>query len=158
MKPGLFRKEAMEQLTSPEKLDDYIRVSTPSIWILLGAMIVFLAGVFAWGKFGHLDTLVKGAAVVRNGEITCYIDAEDISSVKQGMKLTVNKKDSEITGISEKPEILTGEEMTGIMETGGFTQGEWVYEAEAGKTDMPDGIYKAAITVESTSPVSFVLN
>ena len=158
MKPGLFKKEALERLNSPEKLDDYIHISTPSIWLLLGAMLIFLVGVSVWGKFGHLDTLVNGAAVVSDGEITCYISAEDVSSVKPGMKVTVNKKDSEISSISEKPTTLTGEEDAGILKAGKFTQGEWAYEATAGKTDLPDGIYKAVITVESVSPASFVLN
>ena len=158
MKPSFFKKEAMEQLTSPEKLDEYIRVSTPSIWLLLGAMFVFLAGVFVWGKFGHLDTLVTGTAVVRNGESTCYIGAEDISSIKPGMKITINKEDGVISEISERPYILTAEDNTEILQTGEFTEGEWVYEVKAENTDLTDGIYKAVITVESVSPVKFVLN
>lgn len=158
MKPELFRKEAMEQLTSPEKLDDYIRVSTPSIWLLLGALLIFLAGVLLWGTFGHLDVTVDGAAVVQNGELSCYIDAKDVSTVKPGMKITVNKKDSKIRKISEEPEILTEENSSDILELGIFTQSECVYEATAGKTDLPDGIYKAVITVESISPAGFVLN
>ncbi len=147
----------MEQLTSPEKLDEYIRVSTPSIWILLGAMFVFLAGVFVWGIFGHLDTLATGTAVVRNGESTCYVGAEDISSIKPGMKITINKEDSEISEISEKPRILTQDDAE-ILQAGEFTEGEWVYEVKAKNADLPDGIYKAVITVESISPVKFVLN
>ena len=158
MKPGFFKKEAMEQLTSPEKLDDYIRVSAPSIWILLGAMFVFLAGVFVWGIFGHLDTLATGTAVVRNGESICYVDAEDISSIKPGMKITINKEDGEITEISEKPQRLTAQDDTEILQAGEFTEGEWVYEVKVKNTDLPDGVYKAVITVERISPVKFVLN
>lgn len=158
MKPELFRKEAMEQLTSPEKLDDYIRVSTPGIWLLLGAILIFLAGVLVWGTFGHLDVTVDGTAVVQNGELSCYIGAEDISNVKPGMKITVNKKDSKIRKISEKSEILTEENNSDILDLGTFTQSACVFEATAGKTDLPDGIYKAVITVESISPASFVFN
>ena len=157
MKPGFFKKEAMEQLTSPEKLDEYIRVSTPSIWILLGAMFVFLAGVFVWGIFGHLDTVVTGTAVVRNGESTCYVGAEDISNIKPGMKITINKEDGEITEISEKPQILSQDDAE-ILQTGEFTEGEWVYEVKVKNSDLPDGIYKAVITVERISPAKFVLN
>ena len=158
MKSELFRKEAMEQLTSPEKLDDYIRVSTPSIWLLLGAILIFLAGVLVWGTFGHLDVTVGGAAVVQNGELSCYIDAEDITSVKPGMKITVDKKDTKVHKVSETPEILTEENNDDILELGIFTQSTCVYEVTAGKTDLPDGICKAVITVESISPANFVLN
>lgn len=158
MKPELFRKEAMEQLTSPEKLDDYIRVSTPSIWLLLGAILIFLAGILVWGTFGHLDVTVDSAAVVQNGELICYIDAEDISTVKPGMKVTVDQKESQVRKISETPEILTKKDNNDILDLGIFTASACVYEVTAGKTDLPDGIYKAVITVESISPANFVLN
>ena len=158
MKSELFRKEAMEQLTSPEKLDDYIRVSTPSIWLLLGAILIFLAGILVWGTFGHLDVSVDGTAIIQNGELSCYIDAEDISTVKPGMKITVDKKDSKVRKISEMPEILTEENNADILDLGIFTPSTYVYEVTAGKTDLPDGIYKAVITVESISPANFVLN
>ena len=158
MKSELFRKEAMEQLTSPEKLDEYIRISNPGIWLLLGAVLIFLAGVLAWGKYGYLDVLVNGAAVVENGEIRCYINAEDIADVKQGMTVTVNKQGSTVRNISKKPEILTEENDSGLLEAGTFTQGVCVYEVTAGTTDLPDGIYPATITVERISPMCFVLN
>lgn len=158
MKSELFKKEAMEQLTSPEKLDDYIRVSKPSIWLLLGAILIFLAGVLVWGLFGHLDVTVNGAAVVKDGVISCYISAEDSSDVKTGIKVTIDKTDSTIREISEKPELLTQKEDAGILDAGKFAPGALVCEAAAGETDLPDGIYRAEITVERISPASFVLN
>ena len=44
MKQDLFRKESMEQLSRPDQLSDYIRVSTPATWVLLAAIILLLAG------------------------------------------------------------------------------------------------------------------
>lgn len=35
--------------------------------------------------------------------------------------------------------------------------GEWVYTAAA-PTELPDGVYDGVITIESVSPMSFVLN
>ena len=50
----LFREKSLKKVSSPEKLDDYIRVTTPSVWIALIAMVVLLAGVIVWGCFGEL--------------------------------------------------------------------------------------------------------
>ena len=54
MNNGLFRKKSMNKVSSPEKLDEYIRVTTPSVWIALAAMVILLIGVIIWGCFGEL--------------------------------------------------------------------------------------------------------
>ena len=39
---SIFREKSIERVSSPEKLDDYIKVVSPGIWILLAAIIVLL--------------------------------------------------------------------------------------------------------------------
>lgn len=51
---SIFRQKSIDKVSSPEKLDDYIRVTTPSVWITLAAIVVLLVGVIAWGAFGEL--------------------------------------------------------------------------------------------------------
>ena len=41
----LFRKKSLDKVSSPEQLNDYIRVSNPGVWIALTAVIVLLFGV-----------------------------------------------------------------------------------------------------------------
>ncbi len=55
MNNGLFRKKNMDKVASPEKLDDYIKVTKPSVWITLIAIILLLAGVIVWGIFGRVE-------------------------------------------------------------------------------------------------------
>ena len=69
----LFRKKNLEKISSPEQLNDYIRVSNPGVWIVLAAVIVLLVGVCVWGIFGQLETTVGSAAVVKDGKMTVYI-------------------------------------------------------------------------------------
>ena len=51
---GIFRQKSIDKVSSPEKLDDYIRVTTPSVWITLLAIVILLAGTIIWGTFGEL--------------------------------------------------------------------------------------------------------
>lgn len=48
MNKNIFRKESLQGMTSPEKLNDYIKVSNPSVWIILGAIAVMLISVLIW--------------------------------------------------------------------------------------------------------------
>lgn len=52
---GLFRKKSIERVSTPEQLNDYIRVTTPSVWVALIATAVLMLGALAWGIFGSID-------------------------------------------------------------------------------------------------------
>ena len=54
-KKSVFREKSMERVSSPEQLNDYIRVTTPSVWIVLVALVVLLAGILAWSIFGRVE-------------------------------------------------------------------------------------------------------
>ncbi len=51
----IFRQKNVERVSDPEILNDYIRVTTPSVWITLIAILVLLAGILAWGIFGTVE-------------------------------------------------------------------------------------------------------
>ena len=44
MNNSIFRQKSIEKISSPEKLDDYIRVTAPSVWITLAAIVILLVG------------------------------------------------------------------------------------------------------------------
>ena len=45
---GIFRQKSLKRVSSPEELNDYIRVTSPSVWIVLVALALLLAGMLAW--------------------------------------------------------------------------------------------------------------
>ncbi|MCR5402316.1 MAG: hypothetical protein K6E91_00640 [Butyrivibrio sp.] len=50
----IYREESIERISSPEKLNDYIRVSSPSMWLIMAAIIILLLGVLAYSIFGSV--------------------------------------------------------------------------------------------------------
>ena len=51
---GIFRQKSIDKVSSPEKLDEYIKVTTPGVWLALAAMIILLTGAIIWGTMGEL--------------------------------------------------------------------------------------------------------
>ncbi len=51
---GIFRKKSMDRVSNPEALNDYIRVTTPSVWVVLIALVVLLVGMLAWSILGRV--------------------------------------------------------------------------------------------------------
>lgn len=64
----IFRKKSLERVTSPEQLNDYIKVTTPSVWLILLATLVLILGTLFWAVFGKIqvntDTGVKEVAPI----------------------------------------------------------------------------------------------
>ena len=54
------------RITSPEQVDDYIRVTTPGMWLLVIAILVLLAALIIWGFAGRV--MVKNTDA--NGQVT----------------------------------------------------------------------------------------
>ncbi len=157
MNEQIFRKKSMEQVTSPEQLNEYIRVSSPGMWMVLLAVIVLLAGVCVWGIVGHLETTLQTVAIGENGQMTVYIREEDIALVKQGMTVRAGDTEYTIAEVSVHPQTAGDGFDEYALHVGGIQRGEWLYAATL-SGPYKEGIHGAQITIESISPMSFVIN
>lgn len=158
MSETIFRKKSMERFSSPEQLNDYIRVTGSSVWMVLSAVTALLVGVCVWGIFGHLDTELAVAVKVENGRITCYVRESDIQSVALGIPVRMEGQEYAVETVPEVPSVVSETMDDYLLHIGGLETGEWVYPVSAGETELADGIYKAAIIADSVSPMSFVTN
>jgi hypothetical protein len=55
MSDSVFRPKSVEKIGPPEKLNDYIRISSPGIWIILLGACLILIGMLVWGIFGRVE-------------------------------------------------------------------------------------------------------
>ena len=88
--PTVFRKKALERMSSPEQLTDYLCVTNPGIWVLLAAVILLLGALFAWSAIGTLETSASVRVIVE----------EHVAQVAEGMPLRVAAQESVIAATS----------------------------------------------------------
>ena len=70
----IFRQKSIDKVSSPEKLDNYIKVTTPSVWITLAAILVLLIGALVWGIFGELTIHNIDGTIEKVAPITFLIN------------------------------------------------------------------------------------
>jgi len=155
----LFRQKSIDRVSSPEQLNEYIKVSNPGIWIVLSAILVLVVGLLVWGIFGRVTTSVSGACISSDGKVSIYMKYEDMQSVEKGMKVSINHRDYEIIYISKYPIKIDDSfvDVDYICYLGGFSKGQWVYELKIDDTPL-SGAYTAEIVVENVAPISFLFN
>ncbi|HEY9421966.1 MAG TPA: NHLP bacteriocin system secretion protein [Thermoanaerobaculia bacterium] len=74
----IFRKVALERLSSPEQLDQLLQVTEPKGWLALGALGLLLCASMAWGVFGSIPTEARGEGILlRQGGVTSVVAAEN---------------------------------------------------------------------------------
>ena len=148
-----------KKVDSPEQLNEYIRLSTPGVWILVLAIVVLLAGFCIWGIFGKIDTKVQAVAVSDSGSTYLYVKEEDIEQIKAGMTVRIHDNETayEVESVSEKAEKVTQtlDEYTRYI--GKLQVGEWIYKCKLNK-NVKQGVYGANIIIESISPMKFIVN
>lgn len=158
----LFREKSMEKVNSPEQLNDYIRVSNPSVWMVLAAVIVLLAGICVWGVFGHLDTVVETECVCLDHTVTCYIQEADISGITTGTLASIGGNEYTVAEVAAFPvsfsSLLTASDGTPVPSGTGYAPEDMVYAVTFSAPGLADGSYSVSLIIQRESPMSFVLN
>lgn len=125
----LYRKESLDRIQSPEQLNDYLRVTNPSVWILLIAVILLLVGLLVWGSLTYIDSVVYGQAVVDQGVMTVrFQDPADAERLEPGMHVDAGGHITQISSL-------------GRDEAGVFALAE---------TDLADGLYEVSVRYKQT--------
>lgn len=105
MAAGFFRKAALEKLSTPEKLDQLIKVTSPKGWIALFTIAIALVTAITWSFFGNVKTKLNVFGVLLGGEI------HEVVATSQGqlISLHVNIGDAveegDVIGTIEQPEL-----------------------------------------------------
>ncbi len=152
---SIFREKSMERVSSPEQLNDYIKVTNPGIWLTLAAIIVLLAGFIVWGIVGKLETKVNTVVVSDTEKTVCYIKEADIAKIEAGDTVRIGEKEYAVKAVPSEPVSADGSFSEYAMHIGNFTAGEWVYAVEL-DTALQNGVYEASVITDSVSPISFL--
>jgi HlyD family secretion protein len=72
----IFRKVALERLSSPEQLDQLLQVTSPQGWLALGTLGAILLASLGWGVWGTIPTEATGAGILlRRGGVSDVVTA-----------------------------------------------------------------------------------
>ena len=157
-KSGLFREKSLEAIESPEALNDYLRVTSPGVWLVLASVIVLLIGAILWGIYGRIDTTVKLAVRSSGGQAVAYVPYGIMQDVmKQGV-VTINDKPYALTRGTDAGVVVVSETTNIFMRVaGGLKLGDMIVEVPVEATDLPDDVYTGTVVTESLQPIELLL-
>lgn len=156
-KVKLFREKSLEAVESPESLNDYLRVTSPGVWLVLAAVIALLLGAILWGVFGHIRTTAQVAVEVKDGKSVCYVPyAQSEGIMKQGYVLLDGKRYPLDTSAECELVAVTKDDSLRLRDAGKLTVGDLVVLVPA-DTGLEDDIYTGEAVTEDLQPISLLL-
>lgn len=169
MAEEIFREKSLKKITSSEDLNDYVKVASPGVWLILVAVIALLVGLLIWGIFGRIDTTIYCSGKVNNGIATVYVKEEDIDKVDDKTLIHIGKDywsiREDLIGVNEEPMRISEEDFSEkALHFGDLEVGDWVYKVEfrivnrENKEIVTDGIYSIGLIVEKFRPISLLFN
>ena len=146
MEKTLFRKESYDRSSSPEQMRDYMRVTSPRLWMLLAAMIALLAGFLVYASTTMMETTLELSATAdQSGVIQATVTPEQARNLEIGMKVRIGGKNARVAEIVQMMGGATGKQTTVLIEP----EEDLV---------LPEGLYQATVVTESISPIDFLMN
>jgi HlyD family secretion protein len=72
----IFRKVALERLSSPEQLDQLVQVTDPRGWLALTGLSALLLAALGWGIWGSIPSEARGEGILlRQGGVSDLVSA-----------------------------------------------------------------------------------
>lgn len=153
----IFRDKSIERISSPEQLNDYIRLSNPGVWFILASILVILTGACIFAVFGHIDSSVPAVGIAKNGKMVCLVKKEYGDRFTGEMKLKIDDNEYNVSLRDSKPATVWDTTDPYALFIGDMQPGEWIYEIDVDGT-FTDGSYEASLITEEISPFSFIFD
>lgn len=156
MQNDLFRKKSLERISSPEEMHDYMRVTSPRLWMLLTAIVVLLVGFIVYASSTTLENTLPLKVTIEKLADTDEAGNETGVISFVSAELPVSEKDLVNTGM----EVRIGSEKGKIswIASSGGDKLSLVIDMEHPSFPWPEGEQDAVLVLESTSPIKFLWN
>lgn len=153
---GIFRETSLKRVSSPEDLDQYIKSTTPTLWLLLAAVIVLLVGIIVWGACGKIDSTSVVGCRADAGLITAYIREAEYEKLCEDSYVEIQGECYPIEKVTG-PSIVSDRSDAFLVQAAGIEEDAWYYTLTC-SADLEDGEYKGAVVYEQVSPITFIIN
>ena len=97
MENKLFRKSALDKISSPEQLNEYMKVAGAGVWFILAGLAVTFAAFFLWGITGSIPETVEVTGTTLEFDMVdspmfvyCYLPVEYSKLIEEGMHVRVS--------------------------------------------------------------------
>lgn len=161
-KESIFTKESLEKVTSPDELNNILRVTKPGVWVFLLAVIALLVGALVFSFVGTIEVKYSSCVASSEDDPTMYlfVKEENISKIQLGQEIRAEGQ-SYIISLGDIPsEAVQVDKETFnyspyVMKLADINYGDWVYLIST-DFELENHVAAATIVTEKLSPITLL--
>lgn len=100
---AIFRDTALRRMSSADDLDRYVKVTNPSAWVLIGAVMALIVAAIIWGSTASLPITTTTTGVLKDGQILCFLPIDDDAPVTTDSKVAANGYKTHVVSVNDNP-------------------------------------------------------
>ena len=154
MEKNLFRQETLDHISSPEELHDYMKVTSPRLWMILAAVVALLVGFIVYASVATLENKLDVKA-----EVYVYTDPETGKRFVDDFMVIIPDEKKDLVQ-REMVVRFAGYEgkIEYIIQNKEATEAHVSFEQPIDATNIAEGTYDAEVVLEQVSPIKFLIN
>ena len=100
-----IRQDDQKSKKSPDDLQKYLRISSPSMWLVVLALLLVALSAAVWCFWGRIPQLSVGTGICAEQRCVCFFPARDGYALREGMTVRLDQggaqKEGTIISIGE---------------------------------------------------------
>ncbi len=70
MNRSIFREKSIERISSPERIDEYMKITSVSMWLALAFILLLILAGIIWGFTGRIeDSITDETGMITTVEV-----------------------------------------------------------------------------------------
>ncbi len=147
------------KLTSPDQLNNYIRVTSSGIWIVLAAILVLIAGLFMWLFTGQLEISLHTPIFTIGPNSYAFIPLDELQGITPGSSARIGSSTGKVTALSSEPmtiseiDAVIGRNNAAMLDNSSRS----LWKVSMNIPGALDGVSRGVIVIATVRPITFLL-
>lgn len=96
----IFREKSIERVSSPEQLDEYLRVPNVNVWVVLLILLTIALSFLVWSFAGNIVTKIDTTGIFTSSKnfplsVRAVVSVEDAKNLNLGMQCKIYNRYSQ---------------------------------------------------------------
>ena len=152
----LFRQKSIDRISSPEQLHDYMRVTSPRLWMILSIIIALVVGLIVFSTMATMESTMPATFAVSRYDIP---DADgNVTDTLLSVITAIDPAYTDVISIGQEVRLANNRKGTVDFIYQDQDRAYASIQMESSEELLPDGDYPGEIVIEKKTPIDFLLN
>ncbi len=152
----LFRQKSIDRISSPEQLHDYMRVTSPRLWMILSIIIALVVGLIVFSTMATMESTMPATFAVSRYEIPD--DDGNVTDTLLSVITAIDPAYTDVISIGQEVRLANNRKGTVDFIYQDQDRAYASIQMENSEELLPDGDYPGEIVIEKKTPIDFLLN